>query len=100
MSVSVQSFTHSEADIFFSSTNCSLHPSSGITLLLLLLKGFPQFTHGQYSHEPPSLKHGQRVVTHLGLCSLVVVPQEHRFDLPLVLFFPGGVTTLRSFGTS
>lgn len=51
----------------FSSTNFNLHLPSGETLSLLLLKGLPQFTQGQCSHEPPSLKHGQRVLMHLGL---------------------------------
>lgn len=82
----------------FSSTNFSLHLPSGDTLSLLLLKGLLQLTQGQSSHEPPSLKHGQRVLMHLGLWSLDDVPQEHLFNLPFFLCFPGGVTTTTSFG--
>ena len=59
--------TKSDVNTPFSSTNFSLHLPSGETLSLLLLKGLPQFTQGQCSHEPPSLKHGQRVLMHLGL---------------------------------
>ena len=89
-----------DVSMLFSSTHFNGYFPSGciLLLLLLLLKGLPQFKQGQSSHDPSSLKQGQRVVTHLGLWSLDDIPQEHLFTFPLFfLCFPGGVTTTVCF---